>query len=316
MKRESKTEEKGKVFDFSTTIDRIKGSLKKDDRRKGQFGLGSSLTQISQDPKDYVVMPSWWKEYFGVMGLQFGKVYQIAGDSDTGKTSLALEAILRAQQQGYGIVYVETEGKTSEADLISKGIDPKGVMVVSSAITEEAFDNALKCWDEFFKDFPNSKLLLVYDSYGNTVSMRDAALDMTKDFQKPGGAAKTNRLGLNTMIARMMTDPVCVFIVNYVYSNIGGRGGTVNAGGKALNFFSMLTLQSTRLGWLDVVRNGVRVREGAKVRWRVYKNHYAKTLVDEKGEQILLPAFIDLKITTKGLEVVDAKFGVSEEEED
>jgi len=301
-----------KSFDFSTTIEKLQSSLRKEKGRPEQFGLGSTLPPISQDPADYVVMPDWWKQHFGVIGFPFGKIIQIAGDSDTGKTSLALEAMLRAQQQGIGIIYIETERKTSEQDLINKGIDPRGVMTVSSSITEEAFDGALRCWSQFFKDFPNAKLLLAFDSYGNTVSLRDSALDMTKENQKPGVAAKTNRMGINTMIARMQTDPVAILIVNYTYGRMDGGRGQVNAGGKALNFFSMLTLQSSRLGWIDITKNKMKVRLGAKVRWKVYKNHYAKTLVDESGKQVLLPNFIDLSITGEGLTVLEKAAGLDE----
>lgn len=322
MEREAKTEpkteetktEEPKKFDFSKTINKIKSSFKKDEKRANQFGLGNTLSAPSDNPLDYIVMPEWWKRYFGVIGLEFGKIVQIAGDSDTGKTSLALEAILRAQQQGYGVIYVETEGKTGEADLILKGIDPEGVMTVSSSITEEAFDGALRCWDQFFKDFPDQKLLLVYDSYGNTVSMRDSAIDMTKESQKPGGASKINRQGLNTMIARMQTDPVAVLIVNYTYDNIGSVG-QINAGGKALNFFSILSFQSKRIGWIEVTRNKIKVRAGAKVRWKVYKNHYAKTIVDESGNPQLLPAYIDLSITSEGFKVLDDTNEDSENED-
>ena len=290
-------------FDFSSTIEKIKKSMKKEEKRVSQFGLGNTLPPVSKELSDYVVMPDWWKEYYGIPGLEFGKIVQIAGDGDTGKTSIALEAMLRAQQQGFGIIYVETEGKTGESDFIAKGINPAGVMSVSSSITEEAFDGALKCWVEFFRDYPNEKLLLVFDSYGNTVSMRDVALDMTKDFQKPGGTAKTNRMGINTMIAKMQQDPVAILIVNYTYANIGSVGQT-NAGGKALNFFSTLILQSKRIGWIDITRKGIKVRAGAKVQWRTYKNHYAKTLFDEEGKQVLLPTRIELSITADGFKLL------------
>jgi len=301
-------------FDFSSTIEKVQKSFKKEDERRfKQFGVGTTLF-AEQIPENFVVMPDWWNQYFGTIGLEFGKIVQIAGDADTGKTSLALEAMLRAQLQGVGILYVETEGKTTEADFVLKGIDPKGVMVVSSAITEEAFDGALRCWETFFKDFPKEKLLFVFDSYGNTVSKRDASLNITKQDQKPGGAAKTNRLGLNTMIARMQTDPVAILIVNYTYANIGSTGQT-NAGGKALNFFSMLTLQAKRTGWIDVTRQGVKVRAGAKVCWKVYKNHYAKTLLDEEGNQILLPSQIDLSITAEGFKVLDSTTKKEEDDE-
>jgi hypothetical protein len=290
--------------------------MKKDEKRASQFGLGNTLAPTSKDPKDYVVMPDWWKDHFGVLGIEVGKIVQIAGDADTGKTSLALEAILRAQQQGFGIIYVETERKTGEKDLILKGIDPDGVMSVSTGVTEEAFDDAFKCWDGFFKDYPNEKLLFVFDSYGNTISMRDTAIDMTKQEQKPGGTAKTNRAGINRMVAQLQRgDPVAILIVNYTYSNIGFKGQT-NAGGKALNFFSTIILQSKRIGWVDITKDKVKVRTGAKVRWITYKNHYAKTLVDEEGKQILLPTRIDLSITADGFKVLEPGDEKEEKEEE
>lgn len=293
-------------FNFDSTLNKVQESFKKDKRRASQMGLGTSLADISTDPSDYVILPDWWHEHFGIPGLQFGKIVQIAGDSDTGKTSLALVAIKAAQEQGYGIIYVETEGKTGPADLVNAGIDPNGVMTVHSAITEEAFDGALRCWDAFFNDFPNEKLLLVYDSYGNTVSQRDSALDLTSESQKPGGAAKTNRMGINTMIARMQKDPVAVLVINYTYDNIG-TVGKVNAGGKALNFFAMLTLQAQRTGWVDVTRQGKKVRLGAQVKWRVFKNHYSKALKDSEGNQILLPSEINLTITGEGFKLLEKK---------
>jgi len=300
-------------FNFKKTISAVQKSLGKDQKRSNQFGLGNSLTAISNDPKDYVVMPDWWQKSFGVMGLQFGKICQIAGDSDTGKTSLALEAIKRAQEQGIAVIYVETEGKTGPEDLKNKGIDPDGVMIVSTSITEEAFDGAIRLWEQFFEDYPEEKLLFVFDSFGNTVSMRDSEIDMTKESAKVGGASKINRLGLNTMIAKMQNDPVALLIVNYTYDNIGSVGKTA-AGGKALSFFSMITLQSSRIGWITAVRGGVKVKLGAKVRWKVFKNHYAKSLIDDKGKQILLPDAIDLTITAEGINPVDSLSKINAEE--
>lgn len=291
-----------KRFNFAKTIATVQASMKKDERRASQFGLGNALVEISKDPNDYVVMADWWKEHFGVPGLRFGQIVQVAGDSDTGKTSISLDAIRRAQEQGYGVIYVETEGKTGRQDLKNAGIDPDGVMVLHTAIAEEVYDGVFRLWDAFFKDYPDAKCLLVIDSYGNTLSQRDSEIDMTEASQKPGGQAKTNRVGLNALIARMQNDPVALLVINYTYDNIGSHGKT-NAGGKGLNFFSMLTVQTQRTGWVEGTRNGAKVRLGARVKWKVFKNHYAKGIVDDEGKQINLPGEVNLKITANGFEV-------------
>ena len=291
-------------FDFSKTIKRVQESYKKDKRMANQVGDGLTLEEISTNPDDYVVMDPWWKEKFGVMGLKFGHMVQVAGKSDSGKTSISLSAMKKAQEQGYGIIYVETESKTGPEDLIAAGIDPDQVICVNSAIVEEAFELALKAWESFFVDYPEAKLLFVFDSFGNTVSQRDSGLSMTEKGSMVGGSAKTNRLGLSAMRAKMIKDPVAVLIVNRTYDNLNSPGKT-NAGGDAINFFSMLTVQTARRGWYEKTVNGEKVRAGAVVVWNVYKNHYAKALKGEDGKILLLPKVITLKITGEGIDPVE-----------
>lgn len=290
-------------FDFSGVIEDVQKSLKKDDRRKKQFGTGTKLSPVSSNPEDFVVMPSWFKKAYGVPGFQFGRICQWAGRSDSGKTSIAITAMKAAQEQGYGIIYVETEGKTTPADLESWGVDPDGIMLIKTAITEEAFDGAFKLWDAFFKKYPSEKLLFIYDSYGNTVSQNDSEIDMTQKIGRVGGAAKTNRLGINTMIAKMQEDPVAVLFINYTYSNMGSPG-RVNAGGEALGFFSTIIVQSSRKAWLEATKDGEKVRKGAKVVWTTYKNHYAKSVRDEEGNPIYLPKKVEMDITSEGIKMV------------
>lgn len=290
-------------FDLTKTISQIQGALKADPRRANQIGLGNSLESVSDDPADYVVMPDWWQASFGIMGLRFGHFVQIAGEPDSGKTSLSLLAIKRAQDQGYGVIYVETEGKTSEEDLTAAGIDPNGVIVIHSKIVEECFDAGNLAIDAFFNNFPDAKVLLVFDSYGNTVSMRDSELKLTEKAGMVGGSAKTNRMGIGAIAAKQIEHPIAVLIVNYTYDNMGSPGKT-NAGGKALNFHCMLTIQSSRKAWYERTVAGQKVRAGADVLWKVYKNHYAKALKDAEGKQILLPKEVTLRITEDGINPV------------
>jgi RecA/RadA recombinase len=293
-------------FDFSKTIKRVQDSYKKDPRMSNQIGDGLTLEEISHNPEDYVVMAPWWEEKFGVMGLKTGHMVQVAGKSDSGKTSIALDAMKRAQTQGYGIIYVETESKTGPEDLIAGGIDPAGVICINSSITEEAFELGLKAWDSFFTDFPDEKLLFVYDSFGNTTSIRDSGLSMTEKGAMVGGAAKTNRTGLSIMRAKMIKDKVAVLLINRTYDNIGGVGRT-NAGGGSIDFFSMLTVQTSRKGWYEKTVKGEKMRAGCTVVWSVFKNHYSKHIKGLDGKPRMFPKSIELKITGEGISPVDLK---------
>ncbi len=257
---------------------------------KLSIGLGSKLRGLNDS--DFLIMPTWWQKGTNTKGIPFGKFVMIAGDSDSGKTSCAIAAMKAAQEQEVAVLYVETEGKTTTQDLTSWGVDAGQVMLVQESIAEKAFEAMFALWDKFFVSYPNGRLLVVFDSLGNVVSMRDSKIDLTEQSQKPGGKGQINRLGLNKLIAKRDENDVAVLMINYTYDNIGSPGKT-NAGGKAVNFFSCLTYQTSRKQWLEKTAKGEKVRIGAKVQWRLFKNHIDKS---SPG-----PKIIELDITATGI---------------
>ncbi len=283
-------------FKMSDIVADIKKEFKTNPKLAARVGVGSNLSKLADS--DYIIMPQWWKDISGAPGLPFGKIVMIAGDSDSGKTSAAIEAMKAAQQQDVGVLYVETEGKTTENDLKAWGVDPSGVLLVQSSIAEQAFELLFKAWDKFKEKYPTSRLLVVFDSIGNVVSQRDSEIDLMEQDSKPGGKGKVNRLAINKMIAKRDEDNAAILIINYTYDNIGSPGKT-NAGGKAVNFFSSLTFQTSRKGWYEKQINGVKVRAGADVSWKLFKNHLDRAGIKKKE-------FI-LRITSEGISVVGAE---------
>jgi RecA/RadA recombinase len=296
------------MFDLSKTINKVQASFKKDERRASQIGIGNNLEIMSTDPADYVVMPDWWNEYFGVMGLPISKFVQVSGRPDSGKTTLCLIAMKRAQEQGFIVVYVETEGKTSEQDLISAGIDPNGVIVVNTAITEEVFDNSMRILKAVKDDYPDAKVLLVIDSYGNTVSMKDSEINLTEKVSQVGGAAKTNRVGIGAIKAQMLKQKIACLVVNYSYANIGSVGET-NAGGRALEFMCGLILNAARTGNYEVSRDSVKVKAGINGVYKVTKNHFTKGQLDADGKPKLFPKQMNFRISAEGFKILPPKKG-------
>ena len=66
----------------------------------------------------------------------------VAGAKDFNVDSPATirAAMKAAQEQGVGVLYVETEGKTSTGDLVNWGVDPDQVMLVQESVAETAFE--------------------------------------------------------------------------------------------------------------------------------------------------------------------------------
>jgi len=280
-------------FNMANLASDIRKNFKDNPKLAKRIGVGSNLSKL--EDKDFIIMPEWWKTCTGVPGLPFGKLVMIAGDSDSGKTSAAIEAMKAAQAQDVGVIYVETEGKTTEQDLRKWGVNPDAVLLIQSSIAEEAFELLFAAWDGFKKSYPTSKLLIVFDSIGNVVSQRDADIDLTEQNSKPGGKGQINRLAINKMISKRDEDGAAILIINYTYDNIGSPGKT-NAGGKAVNFFSSLTFQTSRRGWYERTVGGQKVRAGADVTWKLFKNHLDRSGLNKKE--------FTLRITSDGIEVI------------
>lgn len=280
-------------FNMNNLAATIKEQFKNNPQLAKRIGVGSNLAKLTDS--DYITMPPWWKECTGVPGLPFGKLVMIAGDSDSGKTSTAIQAMKAAQEQEVGVIYVETENKTTEADLRNWGVNPDNILLIKSSIAEEAFELMFAAWDAFKKSYPSSKLLVVFDSIGNVVSKRDSEIDLTEQSSKPGGKGQINRLAINKMIAKRDEDEAAILILNYTYDHMGSPGKT-NAGGKAVNFFSSLTFQTVRKGWLERQVKGEKIRYGAEVVWKLFKNHLDKSAGNKKE--------VTLSITSDGIEVI------------
>lgn len=280
-------------FDMSGLAASVRKQFKDNPKLASRIGVGSNLSKLTD--ADFIIMPDWWKEVTGVPGLPFGKMVMIAGDSDSGKTSCAIEAMKAAQAQGVGVIYIETESKTTESDLKSWGVDTSSILLVQSSIAEEAFELMFAAWDQFKKTYPSAPLLVIFDSIGNVVSQRDSEIDLTEQNSKPGGKGQINRLAISKMVSRRDSDNAAILLINYSYDNIGSPGKT-NAGGKAVNFFSSLTFQTSRKGWYERVVGGNKVRAGADVTWKLFKNHLNKSALSQKE--------FTLRITSEGIKVI------------
>jgi RecA/RadA recombinase len=276
--------------DIQSVVNDVQKLYAKDKDKLNRISVGNNLKSMSDG--EFLTMPDWYQKATNTKGLPFGGMVMIAGDSDSGKTSCAIAAMKAAQEQYVSIIYVETEGKTTTQDLINWKVDPLQIMLVKSSIAEEAFDMLFKLWDSFNEKYPDEKLLVIFDSIGNVVSKHDLEMDMTTTNQKPGGKGKTNRLGINSLIARSRNGNTATLIINYTYDNIGSPGKT-NAGGKSLNLFSSLTYQTSRKSWLEKTVKGEKFRVGAKVQWKLFKNH-----IDKQNPG---PKVVELDITKDGV---------------
>jgi RecA/RadA recombinase len=221
----------------------------------------------------------------------------------THNTSFAIEAIKNAQAQGVHVILVDTEKKTTGARLTSRGVDPEQIALIRPDYLEDAYDGIDK-YIEYIKEAdPDGRILVVFDSLGNTPARAEADTDVDDSLQM-GLAAKVNKRGFRRLVPKLNKDKIHILVINQTYANMGSPGRT-NAGGNAVDFFSALTFQTSRFKWLEKTVKGEQVRIGARVQWTLYKSH----LFDGAN----LHKKIQIDITKDGMKLVGEPSGESEE---
>jgi len=294
---------KPKKLNLADLANKIKKQFKDDDAKASVISTGADMNTPTDD-KDFVVMPKWWQDASGTKGLPFGYLFMIAGNTDSGKTSCAISAMKAAQDQGVNVILVDTERKSTKSRLTAWGVDPENVARVQPQYLEEAYDGIDK-WVDAIKDSdPDARILVIFDSLGNTPANAETQNDVDDSLQM-GLAAKVNKRGLRRLIPRLTRDKIHLLIINQTYANMGSPGRT-NSGGNAADYFSALTFQTSRQKWLEKTVKGESIRTGARVQWQIYKNH----LLDES---VLIQKRVLIDITKDGMNVVGAN---NEEAED
>lgn len=284
---------KSAPLDFSMLAEKLKKTIS-DPKQKSLISVGSEMITPSK-PEDFIIMPEWWQSITGgLLGIPFGYEVMVAGASDSGKTSAAIIAMKAAQEQGVAVILADTERKTTSERLKEWGVDPDRIARVSASHLEEMY-RGIELWIDGIKsESPDTKILVVVDSLGNTPSFREAFVEDMEGSQQPGVAAKTNKRGLKRLIPRLVRDQIALFIINQYYDILGSHGKK-NTGGTAPDYFSSLTFQTARVKWRYSTSKGVQIRTGATVAWTLYKNHLSlnsklmnKTLLDITKDGISL----------------------------
>ena len=293
--------------DVSALVEAVRGRY-----GKKQSGLAKDLSTgdkiiLSDDLDDYVVSNEvkFWKPLTGIIGIPYGRIVQIAGKPDSGKTTTAMAFMKAAQEAGTLVILWDSERKFSAKRYKNSiGGDPSSILIVSSnSITEGA--KQVSWYIKGAKEQnPDVKILVVWDSVGATLNTKEDIDDEASDDydKQPGVTAKQVSWAikkLNALIYRYRNEEngkhtVAVCCVNQVYANIGSVGST-EKGGTELYYLSSIILNLSRKKDLNRVRGGQKIKYGIVTRAKVKKNH----LFD--GEDCI--AELDLVVSSDGIKL-------------
>lgn len=159
---------------------------KKDDRTALQViadGLNVSLGKkiFHADPSKMLSNVTEWLSWgcqalnrATVKGLPLGRLIEIYGPPDVGKSTLAQAAVKEALLRNWLVVYIDTENALDQARCNNMGIDLNKILHMESNVLEDIFDFLVATLEKLRADKNTQPVLFVLDSIAKTKTRKQA----------------------------------------------------------------------------------------------------------------------------------------------
>ncbi len=273
-------------------LDKRKEKIKKKFNALGKYKATLKHTEIKYKKQDWIDMSPAFKEVTCLPGIPTGHVIMNYGKSDTGKSTMALEAAAFAQAQGILPIFIITEKKFSFERAEKMGVDFENAIMHNGVDTIE---EGIEIVDKYLKDQEKGNLpfdlFFIWDSMGATPSQREYAAAQNND-GKNGGmmvTAKVLREKINRYIALKVNQTrkenfpytSTLFIVNQAYTAPPAMPtappSLVPYGGDAIYYAATLIFRQGgimgRSSKISAQKNGKKVGFALKSKLVVEKNH-------------------------------------------
>ena len=169
-------------------------------------------------------------------GYPFGKIVEIYGPEGSGKSTLVLSAIARAQQKGYITALIDAEHALDPIYAERLGIDLNNLLVSQPTYGEDAFEIAY----ELCKMRVN---LLGVDSVAALVPRSE--LEGNMGDAQMGVQPRMMGKGIRKLLSIASKSGTTILFINQIRMKLGVMFGNpeTTPGGKALKFFSSIRIE-------------------------------------------------------------------------
>jgi len=200
-------------------------------------------------------------------------IIEVRGDSQSGKTTLSLHAMIECISQYREravVVILSSERRDNKIYARQLGLKTDQVTVHRVKTMEDVFNKMRQSIDytmeilEDEEDKIKPRFLFVWDSLGQTVSAQERkkmefrAKATNEDDEAGqaamGAAARALGVGLRDTISFTDGYDVTFYIINRAYDNMGNSGKT-SYGGKAITFYPNMRLELRRTQGLEFVKD-------------------------------------------------------------
>jgi recombination protein RecA len=201
----------------------------------------------------------------GGQGLPKGRVVEIFGPESSGKTTLALHVVARAQRAGGIAAFIDAEHALDPSWAKKLGVDLETLLVSQPSSGEEA----MQITEMLVKS--NAVDVVVVDSVAALVPQKE--LDGEMGDTHVGLQARLMSQALRKLTGAISKSKTCVIFINQIREKIGVMFGSpeTTPGGRALKFYCSCRIDVRRIGQ---IKDGEEI-VGQRVKAKVVKNKVA-----------------------------------------
>jgi recombination protein RecA len=213
-------------------------------------------------------------------GLPVGRIVEITGLEQSGKSLVSAHLLAETQKQGGVAVLIDTETAVSREFLEAIGVDVSKLLYVSADSVEQIFDMTETIIEKVRETSKDKLVTIVTDS----VAAASTQAELASDYGKDGYA--TDKAIIISKAMRKITNMIGRQKILLVYTNqlrqkmnampFGDPWTT--SGGKALAFHASVRLRLKGAGQIKMKVGGNDKIVGMKVRCQVVKNRMGPPL--------------------------------------
>lgn len=262
MARPRKVEDKGEVDELDLAVDAVK-----------QVWGDTAVFPPGQSGSDIIdkhLFPTEITPLDDMLGGGFakGSIIEVFGAEGAGKTTIALQIMVAAQQQGMKLLFIDMENALKPDYAKALGLDIEDIYMCQPSSMEEALDIA----ETFIK---TGKIgLVVVDSLASLVPSDELEKKVGEELM--GLQARLMSQWLRKMNPIINKTHSLLMFTNQMRDNLSKFGfgpGTVVPGGRAVKFYSSYRLQVTVMG---KKKNSAGEVLGNELQITAVKNKYAR----------------------------------------
>ena len=212
-------------------------------------------------------------------GLPVGRITEITGLEQSGKSLVSAHLLAETQKQGGVAVLIDTETAVSRDFLEAIGVDVSKLLYVTADSVEQIFDMTETIIEKVRETSKDKLVTIVVDSVAAASTTKELAADYEKDGYATDKAIIISKAmrKITNMIGRQK---ISLVFTNQLRQKMNAMFGDpwTTSGGKALAFHSSVRLRLKNMGQIKMKVNAKDKTVGMKVRCQVVKNRMGPPL--------------------------------------